>query len=532
MPMNRLKAGLLAVSIAVSGALFTAPDNMAMAAGTLKIANMGEPASLDPHYISGTWESRIAGDLFMGLTTEAADGSIIPGAAESWKVSNGGKTYTFKIRDHLWSDGTPVKASDFEFAMKRILKPETASGYASLLYIIKNAKQVNSGKASSDTLGVKALDDHTLQIDLEGPAPYFIALLSHYTTYPLPEHKVKELGKEWAKDSRLVSNGPYTLKEWTPNAQIELVKNPKFYDAKDVSIDNVFFYPQEDRAAVLKRVRAGEIDVATDFASSDLRWLKKNMPEYVRIAPYLGVYYYSLNFNNKALKDVRVRQALAMAIDRETLTDKVLRTGEIPAYSMVPPGTGTYGEPSYVSWKGMPQAEKVKEAQRLMKEAGYGKDNPLTVELSYNTSENHKKIAIAIGAMWKKALGVKTTLSNTEVKVHYANLDAKKFEVGRAGWIADYNDPQNFLFLMEDYNVKNYSGFDNDKFDELMRLAGREGDMEKRDNLMHQAEAIAMNELPNLPIYYYVSKQLVNPKVKGWIDNAGDKHPTRFLSVE
>ena len=532
MPMNKLKAGLLAVTIAASSAFFTAPDNVAMAAGTLRIGNMGEPASLDPHYASGTWESRIIGDLFLGLTTEAADGTIIPGAAESWTVSEDGTLYTFKIRDHNWSDGTPVKASDFVFGMQRILKPETASSYATLLYTIKNGAEVNSGKLPADKLAVKALDDKTLQITLKGPAPYFIAQLAHYTAYPLPEHKLKELGREWAKDSRLVGNGAYTLKEWTPNAQIEIVKNPEFYDAKNVSLDNVFFYPQEDRAAVLKRVRAGEIDIATDFASSDLKWLEKNLADYVRIAPYLSVYYYPMNMSHEALKDIRVRQALAMTIDRETLTQKVLRTGEIPAYSMVPPGTGTYGEPAYVEWKELSQAEKNEKARELMEAAGYGKDNPLTIEVSYNTSENHKKIAIAVSAMWKKNLGVRTTLSNSEVKVHYKNLDTKQFEIGRAGWIADYNDPQNFLYLLEDYNVKNYAGYDNDQFDELMIKAGLEGNMEKRDELMRKAETLAMAELPNIPIYYYVSKQLVNPKVKGWIDNPADNHRARFLSVE
>ncbi len=532
MPINRLKAGLLAISIAASGAFFTAPDNIAQAAGTIRIANMGEPASLDPHYVAGTWENRIIGDIFLGLTTEAADGTIIPGAAESWTASEDGTVYTFKLRNHQWSDGEPVKASDFVFAMQRILKPETASTYASLLYTIKNAAEINSGKLPAEELAVKALDDKTLQFTLVGPAPYFTAQLAHYTAYPLPEHKLKELGKDWAKDSRMVGNGAYTLKEWVPNAHVELVKNPKFYDAENVSIDNIFFYPQEDRAAVLKRVRADEIDVATDFASSDLKWLNKNIPDYVRISPYLGIYFYPLNMKHEALKDIRVRQALAMTVDRETLTNKVLRTGEIPAYSMVPPGTGTYGAPAYVEWKDWPQSKKNEKARELMKAAGYDKNNPLSIELSYNTSENHKKIAIAISAMWKKNLGVKTTLSNTEVKVHYKNLDTKQFEIGRAGWIADYNDPQNFLYLMEDYNAKNYSSYNNDQYDELMKKASLEGNMVKRDELMRQAETLAMRDMPNIPIYYYVSKQLVNPRVKGWIDNPGDYHRTRFLSVE
>ena len=532
MPMNRLKAGLLAISIAASGALFTAPDNVAMAAGTLKIGNMGEPASLDPHYIDGTWENRIVSEIFMGLTTEAADGSIIPGAAESWTISEDGKVYTFTIRDHQWSDGVQVTANDFAYAMTRILKPETASSYASLLYPIQNAAEVNAGKADPSTLGIKVLDSKTLQITLQGPAPFFTALLTHYTAFPVPKHKIEELGREWAKDSRMVGNGPYKLTQWTPNAQIKLVKSETFWDAEKVSIDNVIFYPQEDRAAMLKRVRSGDVDIQTDFASSDLKWLKKNMPEYVRIAPYLGVYYYPLNVNQEVLKDVRVRKALAMAIDRETLTDKVLRTGEIPAYSFVPPETGTYGDPAYVDWKDLPQAEKVKQAQKLMEEAGYGKNNPLTLKLSYNTSENHKKVAIAVAAMWKKALGVKTQLFNTEVKVHYANLKSRDFEIARAGWIADYNDPQNFLFLMEKTNAKNYSSFDSANYNQLMKQAETEVNMDKRDDMMRQAESIAMAEVPNIPIYYYVSKNLVNPRVNGWVDNTSDKHRIRYLSVE
>ncbi len=533
MRITQLKSGLLALSLAVSGAMFTAPDNIAQAAGTLTIGNMGEPASLDPHFISGTWESGIVGNMFLGLTTEAVDGSIIPGAAESWTVSDDGTVYTFKLRDHNWSDGTPVTAEDFVFGLNRILKPETAAQYASLLYTIKNAEAVNTGKAGPEALGVKVIDSKTLQVSLTGPAPYFVAQLAHYTAFPLPSHKVKALGKDWAKEGNMVGNGAYTLAEWTPNAQIQLVKNNQFYDAANVSIDTLVYYPQEDRSAVLRRLRAGEVDIAKDFNSSDINWLKKNMSDHVRIAPYLGVYYYPLNMNDDLLKDKRVRQALSMAVNREILTEKVLKAGEISAYGFVPPGTGTYGQPSEVSWKSMSYKERVKEAKKLLKEAGYSKSNPPTLKLSYNTSENHKKVAIAISAMWKKALGVKTELYNSEVKVHYANLRVRDFQAARAGWIADYNDPQNFLNLMESRNSsQNYSDFNNDKYNKLMRQAEVVTDMDKRNELMREAESIAMAEMPNIPLYYYVSKNLVSPKVKGWVDNPSDIHRARYLSVE
>ncbi|MBO9483009.1 ABC transporter substrate-binding protein [Salinisphaera sp. G21_0] len=530
---KQLKAGLLAVSIALSGTLLTTPDNEALASGTLRIGNMGEPASLDPHFISGTWESGIVGNMFLGLTTEAADGTIIPGAAESWTVSDDGLVYKFMLRDHTWSDGKPVTAQDFKMALERILKPETAAGYASLLYTIKGAEEYNTGKAGPEALAVKAIDDSTLEITLSGPAPYFIAQLAHYTAYPVPSHKIEELGKNWAKDSNMVSNGAFTLSEWTPNAQIRLKRNPQFYDAANVSLDELVYYPQEDRSAVLKRVRAGEIDIQTDFASSDLKWLEKNMPDYVRIAPYLGVYYYPLNLDDDVLKDLRVRRALAMTIDRKILTEKVLRTGEVAAYSFVPPGTGDYGSSPEVSWKGMTQAERVAEAQKLMKQAGFDKSNAPTIRLSYNTSENHKKVAIAVAAMWKKALGVKTELFNTEVKVHYDNLKTRDFQAARAGWIADYNDPQNFLNLMESRNTsQNYANFNDNTFNDLMRKAELEADPVKRNDYMRQAEVIALNELPNIPIYHYVSKNLVSPKVDGWVDNASDIHRARYLSIK
>jgi oligopeptide transport system substrate-binding protein len=523
----------LAVLTAIATVALAWGSGAALAAGELRIANSGEPDTLDPHHVEGVWENRIIGDMLMGLTTEAADGSVIPGAAESWEVSDDGTVYTFELRDHTWSDGTPVSADDFVFGLQRILDPDEAAEYASLLYTIKNAKALNEGAIEGmDQLGVRALAPKTLEITLEAPTPYFIEQLTHYTAFPVPKHKVEELGDDWIKPGNIVGNGAYTVVEWLPNTHVKAQKNEAFYDAQNVAIDTVYFFPAEERNAATKRFRAGEIDVQYDFASEQIDWLRENLPEETRIAPWLGIYYYAINTRQAPFDQPALRRALAMAIDREAITDKVLRTGEIPAYSFVPPGTGNYGEPAYVSWKGTPYAERLAQAKELMAAAGFGPDNPLQLTLRYNTSENHKKIAIAVAAMWK-ALGVQTELFNAEVKVHYNDIQEGNFQVARAGWIADYNDAQNFLYLMDSATgVLNYAGYASEEFDRLMREASATADLKQRAALLHQAEAVAMADMPNIPINYYVSKNLVAQHVKGWVDNTKDIHRTRWLAVE
>ncbi|MGI9492783.1 MAG: peptide ABC transporter substrate-binding protein, partial [Geminicoccaceae bacterium] len=459
-------------------------------AAELRIGNAGEPDTLDPHHASGTWENRIIGDMFMGLTTEAADGSVIPGAAESWTVSDDGLVYTFTLRDHNWSDGQPVTADDFVFAMRRLLAPETAAKYASILYTIKNAKALNEASMDGmENLSVEAIDDKTLEVTLEYPAPYFIEQLTHYTAFPIPRHKVEELGEDWVKPENLVSNGAYTVTEWLPNTHVRAEKNDAFYDAANVTIDSVMYFPSEERNAATKQFRAGELDLQYDFASEQIDWLRENMPDETRVSPYLGIYYYPINTSKPPFDNVDVRQALAMAIDREAITDKVLKTGEIAAYSFVPPNAGEYGEPAYVDWKDMSYDDRVAKATELLADAGFGPDNPLALQLRYNTSENHKKVAIAVAAMWKK-IGVQAELFNAEVKVHYNDLQQGNFEVARAGWIADYNDPQNFLFLMEtDAGPLNYAEFSSPDFDDLMNQADVETNSKSRNDLMRQAEA-------------------------------------------
>jgi oligopeptide transport system substrate-binding protein len=526
MLLKTLKHAALGVGLAV------ALGGAAQAEKVLRVGNDGEPQSMDPHYISTVQTSRLNDDMLMGLLTYGQDGEAIAGAAENWTISEDGKTYTFKLRDHVWSDGTPVTAGDFVYAWRRILAPETGAEYASLLYIIKGAEDVNTGKAGPEALAAEAVDDKTLKVELTAPAPYFLAQLTHQTAFPVPRHVVEKFGRDWTKPENMVVNGPYKLESWTPKVEATLVKNDKFYDAGSVAIDKVVYYSMEDRTAMQKRFRAGELDVARDIASEQIDWLRENMADSLRIAPYAGIYYYVFRSDKEPFTDARIRRALSMAINREAITDKVLRTGQLPAYSFVPPGTGNYGEPKYVDWKGMPYEEAVAQAKALMAEAGYGPDKPLSITLRYNDAEDHKRIAVAVQSMWKQ-IGVNAELFNTDGKIHYADLKQGNFEVARAGWIADYNDAQNYLFLMESRSGPiNYSKFNNEKFDGLMVEAEAVADLGQRAKILAEAEAVAMDGQPVAPIYYYVSKQLISPDVIGWVDNAPDRHPTRFLDLK
>lgn len=531
MQASRLKALTACAAIAVAATLSGIAE--ARAEMVYRMATMGEPKTLDPHGVSGTWENYIVGDAFMGLLTDAADAKPVPGAAESWTISDDGLTYTFKLRDHKWSDGTPVTAEDFVYSFRRILDPATAAEYASIMYPIKNAQAINSGETKDLTaLGARAVDEKTLEVTLENPTAYFLELLTHYTAFPVPKHAIDKHGPDWVKPGNFVSNGAFRVIEWTPNSRVVAEKNPEFYDAANVKIDKVIYFPDEDRNTVTKRFRAGEIDYVDDFASEQIDFLKRELPEATRVHPYLGTYYYPINVKRPPFDNPKVRRALSIAIERPALTDKVLKTGELPAYGVVPPGTGDYGQPYEPDWAKLPLNERQAMAKQLLEEAGFGPDNPLKFTLSYNTSENHKRIAVAAQAMWK-AVGVQAELVNREVKVHYDELKQHNFDVARAAWVADYNDPQNFLYLMETRTgPNNYSQYSNPEFDRLMVEQATTRDTAKRMELMHQAEKIAIDDDVWIPIYYYVSKALVSPKLKGYVDNTKHTHRARWMWLE
>jgi len=501
-------------------------------AASLRIGNDGAPETLDPHQATEIWETRILRDLFMGLTADAADGSVVPGVAESWTIGDDGLTWTFALRDHLWSDGEPVTADDFVFSLRRLFDPAIAAPLAPALYAIDNAQALNEGAVlGMEQLGVRALDERTLEITLGAPVPYLAEQLTHHAALPVPRHAIEAHGDAWTQPDHMVSNGAYVVTEWRPDGHVRLEKNPKFPAAEEVAIDEVHYHPIGTRARALERYLAGELDIATDFPSDRIEPLRSEIPKEVHITPAPGTAYYAFNVRRPPFDDAGVRQALAMAIEQPAITGDVLRSGEVPAYSLVPPGTANYGEPALAPWEEEPYSERLVRAQDLLAAAGYGPTSPLEVRLRYNTSPHHKQVAIAIVQMWQQ-IGVRTELSASEVEAHYRALQAGDFEVARAGWLADHDDPREFLFLMESAaDELNYAGYANPEFDRLMDEAARTTDLRARAELLRRAEAIAMEDQPYTPVYHYVWKNLVKPYVAGWVDNVENVHPSRHLSL-
>lgn len=517
-----LKAALLATTL-------VATTGLSYAQMVFNRGNGGEPGSLDPHQISGTWESDIARDQFLSLYTEAADGTIIPGAAESHTVSDDGLVYTFTIRDHTWSDGVPVTAGDFEFAFKRILDPATGAGYAYLMHIISGGAEFNGGDGSIDAVGVRALDDKTLEVTLASPAPYFIAQTTHQTAYPVPKHIVEEFGADWSRPENIEVNGAFKVTEWSIGEVLTVEKNPMFYDAANVALDVVNFYPIEEATAELNLYREGALDITSSIPTDIIADVNAEFGAEVMITPYGGTYYYAFNTNVAPFDDPMVRSALSMTIDRDFIADEVDGTGIIPAYSFVPTSISGGYEVQEPSWASMSYDERVAKATEIMAAAGYGPDNPLALTLSYNTFEAHKNIALAISDMWDD-IGVAVELFNSDVSSHYDSLQAQDFQVGRAGWIWDYPDAENLLALMSTGVQYNYGEYSNPEFDSLLEASYTQSGAE-RIATMEAAEAIAMEEAALAPIYYYNSKHLVAPYVEGYIANGDDRHPSRWVTI-
>jgi ABC-type oligopeptide transport system substrate-binding subunit len=504
----------------------------AAAETVLRIANLSEPESLHPHKTQFQQEMNITRNLFEGLVVLDPKGNVAPGVAESWSVSEDGLSYRFKLRANAkWSNGDPVTAGDFVFSFRRVEDPRTVAREAEALYPIKNAEEINTGKLDVTALGVAAPDERTVEITLKTPTPYFLQLLVMEQAMPVHEKTVR-LGEDWVRPGRMVSNGAYMLEDWKPSSHIRLVKNPNYWNASKVAIDAVVFDPTENLATLLKRYRAGEFDIIINGVPNDqLGWLKQNMPKELHIAPIAWVTFYVFNTPKPPFNDQRVRQALAMAINREVLVEKVTRGGELPAYGFVPDGIANYISQK-VSWAKMNQADRDAAAIKLMNEAGYGPRKPLNVRLTYSTSENRKQIAIAIAAMWKK-LGVNVELVNFENKVHVANMRQGNFEVGQGAWSADYNDAQNFLFLFQtSTKSQNFPRFFNPDYDHLMDAASVTGDQRNRAKLLAQAEQVLLRELPVLPIYFDVVKNLVSTRVKGWEANLPNIAYVKNLSLE
>lgn len=503
------------------------------AANTLRRGNGPEPESLDPQAARTATATSIVLDLFEGLTTLTADGRIIGACAESWTVGEQGLVYTFSLRENLrWSNGDPVTAEDFVFGLRRLVDPATAAPFAQSMSVLENAPRILAGEMSRDELGAEARDARTLVLRLNAPTPYLLGLLNHQSTYPVHRGSIKALGEEWTKPGKLVSNGAYRLTEWTVGSHVAIERNPHYRDNANTAIDRVEFHHITDRIAELNRFRAGDLDLTDSVPHERFDWIKENIPGQLRVAPYLGTYYYGFNVTRPPFKDnLALRKALSMVIDRELLTEKVTRSGELPAYSWVPPGVANYST-QFPDYQALSREERAAEARRLYAQAGFSSESPLQLELRYNTGAEHRRLATAIASMWKEQLGVETDLIGVEFRVHIGQTRAREItQLFRASWLGDYNDASNFALLFKsDYGL-NMTGYENQEYDALLAQAAQETDPALRRLLLEQAEKTMLEDHPLIPIYFYISKHLVKPHVMGWQDNILDHHASRYLSL-
>ncbi|QFY60134.1 peptide ABC transporter substrate-binding protein [Rhizobium grahamii] len=507
----------------------------ALAETVLHRGNAGEPQTLDQAHTSINIEEFILKDLYEGLTIYDASGKIVPGAAESWTLSDDALTYTFKLRqDAKWSDGSPVTADDFVFSFQRVEDPKTAAEYANILYPIKNGEKVNKGGLAPAELGVKAVDAKTLEIKVERPTPFFLELLAHQTALPVSKASVEKNGADFVKPGVMVSNGAFKLVSHVPNDNLVVEKNPSYWDAANVKLDKVVFYPIDDQAASVRRFEAKEMDLVYNFSADQIDRLRSSYSDQVHVSPTLATYYYAFDSRQEPYSDVRVRRALSMAIDRDFLAKEIYSGSQIPAYSLVPPGIDTYGAPAKADFADVSQLDREDKAIELMKEAGYGDGGkPLNIEIRYNTNPNHERVATAVADMWKNTFKAKVSLVNLDVSSHYAYLqEGGKFNVARAGWVADYADAENFLALNLSTNKTfNYGHYESPEFDALMAKSYAETDPAARSKLLHEAETHLMADQPVAPLLTQADLWLVSSRVQGWHDNAANQHLSRFLSV-
>lgn len=532
-----LAAGCLALSFALAacgGGGGSSEDDVL----TLRRGISAKVDALDPHRSSAAWENIIIGDMFHGLMQHAPDGEVIPAVAESWEISDDDLTWTFKLKETTWSDGVPLTANDFVFALRRIQDPAVASQYSSLLYVIKNAEAVNNYNPEDgsglppEELGVRAIDDYTLEITLMKPAPYLLGLLTHYTTFPVPQHIVEQYGDAWVQPDNIEVNGPYKLVYWVTGDQIVTEKNPLFYEADTVCFERVAYFELTDASAVERRIEAGELDINNDFDGGRKAEIDQRFPGWARTSPALLTTYWSFNSSEEPFDDVRVRKALAIAINREFIVNQVLTPGFIPAYSFVPPGINNYEtERPQVDWADTPREERLVEARRLLEDAGFGPDNPLEFEYIYRSTGDNPKAAPVAQANWNEiAPWVNAQILLQDTKVLYARLRQSNFEVSDGGWLADYNDPLNYLYLLDSATgQQNYGNYDNPEFDALLEQAGQERDLVRRAELFAAAEAIILEEKPITPMWFQVTKNLVDPSLTGWEENAEDNHRSRWM---
>lgn len=502
-----------------------------------RVGNGTEPQDLDPHTIQGVPEHKIIMALFEGLASEdPKDLHPVPAVAKSWDISPDGLVYTFHLRENAkWSNGDPLTADDFVSSYQRILSPALASEYAYLVFdYVVGAKEYYDGKLKDFTqVGFKALDARTLRVTLKSPTPYLLKIIaSHYAWTPVPVKVIAKYGPvdqqrtAWTRPGNIVGNGPFILKEWLPNQKIVVVRNPNYWDAATVKLDAIEFYPTEDISGEERMFRTGQLDMTNELPNAKIDVYRKEYPAALRIEPWLGLYFYRCNVTRPPLTDKRVRKALALAIDRESLVKNVVRGEEQPAYAVSYPDTAGYTPRARLSGG-------LAEAKRLLAEAGYpdGKGCPV-IELLYNTSENHRAIAEVIQAMWRKNLGVEVRLVNQEWKVYLDMEQTGNYTLSRAGWIADYVDPNVFLEIWVTGNGNNQTNWSNPEYDRLYASALTAKNEQERYEIYQKMDAILVDEVPIIPIYYYTRVHAVSPRVKGYYPTLLDNHPYKYIWLE
>ncbi|EBK8261829.1 oligopeptide ABC transporter substrate-binding protein OppA [Salmonella enterica subsp. enterica] len=515
-----IAAGILTALIAASAATAAdVPAGVQLADKQTLVRNNGsEVQSLDPHKIEGVPESNVNRDLFEGLLISDVEGHPSPGVAEKWENKDF-KVWTFHLRKNAkWSDGTPVTAHDFVYSWQRLADPNTASPYASYLQYghIANIDDIIAGKKPATDLGVKALDDHTFEVTLSEPVPYFYKLLVHPSVSPVPKSAVEKFGDKWTQPANIVTNGAYKLKNWVVNERIVLERNPQYWDNDKTVINQVTYLPISSEVTDVNRYRSGEIDMTYNNMPIELfQKLKKEIPNEVRVDPYLCTYYYEINNQKAPFNDVRVRTALKLALDRDIIVNKVKNQGDLPAYSYTPPYTdgAKLVEPEWFKWS---QEKRNEEAKKLLAEAGFTADKPLTFDLLYNTSDLHKKLAIAVASIWKKNLGANVKLENQEWKTFLDTRHQGTFDVARAGWCADYNEPTSFLNTMLSDSSNNTAHYKSPAFDKLIADTLKVTDDAQRSELYAKAEQQLDKDSAIVPVYYYVNARLVKPWVGGY----------------
>ncbi|MDV0512167.1 oligopeptide ABC transporter substrate-binding protein OppA [Citrobacter portucalensis] len=534
---NITKKSLVAAGILtalVAGNVATAavvPEGVQLAEKQTLVRNNGsEVQSLDPHKIEGVPESNINRDLFEGLLISDVDGKPSPGVAEKWENKDF-KVWTFHLRkDAKWSDGTPVTAQDFVYSWQRLANPNTASPYASYLQYghIVNIDDIIAGKKPVTDLGVKALDDHTFEVTLSEPVPYFYKLLVHSSVSPVPRAAVEKFGEKWTQPANIVTNGAYKLKDWVVNERIVLERNTNYWDNAKTVINQVTYLPISSEVTDVNRYRSGEIDMTYNNMPIELfQKLKKEIPNEVHVDPYLCTYYYEINNQKAPFNDVRVRTALKLALDRDIIVNKVKNQGDLPAYSFTPPYTdgAKLVEPEWFKWS---QEKRNEEAKKLLAEAGYTAEKPLTFDLLYNTSDLHKKLAIAAASIWKKNLGANVKLENQEWKTFLDTRHQGNYDVSRAGWCADYNEPTSFLNMVLSDSSNNTVHYKSPAFDKLIADTLKVTDEAQRSELYSKAEQQLDKDSAIVPVYYYVNARLVKP----WVGGYSGKDPMDNIHVK